>query len=259
MKLSNKILLGLFILVIFVQLFASLKARSIIKKATSESSNVNYSIWLDLLDSDVQEKTFDVKNFDEIKLKFRGNAVIQQADEFKVIVKGPIDFLESEFFRVEKSGDQLSIKCPNIRNYYDDFDIVIMMPELKKAKIEQHTNIKIEGFKENKIKIRLAGDNYLTAQGNKFGHLELNAFGETNCDFQNSSIDETEIRCLGESDIKLDTDELKVEALGETNIDVVMSDGKIKGKIIGEGKVRYSGEIDKNSLVFIGSGNVRRK
>ncbi len=259
MKLSNKILIGLLVFVILFQFFAMLKFRSFVKEAMVSSNTIDRTLWNDLMDSEVIEKNYDFGDFDEVYLKFHGNAIIKQSDAFKITVKGPKDFLSSEYFEIATDGSTLHIECPVYRHSHYEIFTIIEMPSIKKVNGQERLDIIFQDFEENKVKIKIAGDCSVQGNNNAIEFLELDSFGEINFDFANSVIQEAEVRAMGETEVSMKVTDIDIKAFGESDFDLHMNGGRLDGQMIGEGNVNYSGEIGRNSLKFLGPGKVRRR
>lgn len=259
MKLSNKILIGILVFIILFQFFAMLRFRSFVKEAMVSSNNIDHTLWNDLMDSEVIEKDFKIDDFDEVFLKFHGNAIIKQSDDFKVTVKGPKDFLASEYFELETNGNTLHIECPVYRHSHYELFTIIEMPNLKKINGQERLEIILQDFEEDKIKIKIAGDCAVQGNNNKIDFFELEAFGEIDLDFANSVIDHADVRAMGETDVSMKVTDIDIKAFGESNFQLDMNGGKLDGQLIGDGNVNYTGEIGRNSLKFLGPGKVRRR
>ncbi len=259
MKLSNKILIGLLIFVILFQFFAMLKFRSFVKDAMVSSNNIDRTLWNDLMDSEIIEEEFDLDDFDEVYLKFHGNAIIKQSDEFKVTVKGPKDFLSSEYFEIANQGNTLHIECPVYRHSHYEIFTIIEMPSIKKINGQERLDIIFQDFEEDKVKIKIAGDCAIQGNNNAIEFLELDSFGEIKFDFANSVIKEAEVRAMGETDVRMKVTDIDIKAFGESDFDLHMNGGKLDGQMIGDGDVTYTGDIGRNFLKFIGPGKVRRR
>ena len=259
MKLSNKILIGLLTVVIIFQLFSMFYVRSFIKKAMVDSNDINLTIWNDLMDSETTEKEFDFDDFDELTLQMRGNVIINQSTDYKVTVKGPIDFLNSEYFDISTKGSTLEIDCPAYRNSHYELYTIIEMPTLKKIKASERVDIILEGFEEKHLKVQLTGDCALQGNNNRIDDLEIDLFGETDFDFENSIVKKADIRSMGETEVSLEVAEVEIHAFGESDFQLHMNGGDIKGSIIGDGNIEYTGEIDDNKLNFLGPGKVHKR
>lgn len=259
MKNSNKILLTLLVLTIILQLSTMLYVRKIFINATQYSNDIDQTILLDLMDSEPAEKEFEIDNFDELTLKLKGNVIIKQSDEYKVTVKGPIALLNSDYFHLSTKGQTLHIECPLTQQGNHDIYTIIEMPELDRINASRDMDILLEGFSEKHMKIKLTGECTLQGNNNQIDDLEIDTFGDVEVDFKNSSVDYADLRSMGETRIGIEATDVNIRSLGESQYDLDMKGGKIKGSIIGEGNVIYSGEISKNSLNFLGPGKIRKK
>ncbi len=133
------------------------------------------------------------------------------------------------------------------------------MPELKKIKGREQIDIIFNGFDEKNMKVLLTGDCSLQGNNNTINNFELDAFGDIDIDLKNTKIKDTKIKAIGDCDFNMNVKNIKIEAFGHNNFDLVMNGGKLKGSIIGDGHVNYEGRISKNSLKLLGPGKVRKR
>ena len=259
MKLSNKILIGILVIVILFQFFATVKFRSLIKHAMSQNNDIHHTVWNDMMDSEVLEKEFDQSEFSNLKIRIRGNVVIKQSNDYKIIVKAPEKLINSEYLDVSKAGKTLTIKCPTYKKSNNEIDVVIFMPKLTKIKASEDLKIKLEGFDEKYLDMTLTGDCSLTGYNNRIKNLDIDGFGEISVNFKDCEINDVKVRSLGEGEYKLPVNNIKINAIGDSDFDLDMENGKITGTLIGEGNIKYSGELKRENVSFLGPGKVRKK
>ncbi|NPE28309.1 hypothetical protein HNV12_10135 [Methanococcoides sp. SA1] len=259
MKLSNKILIGILALVILFQFFTMLKFRGVIKQAMSTKNEIHRTVWNDLMDSEIVEESFDQTGFNKLKIQLHGNVVIKQSDEYKITVKAPEKLLASEYFSISKDGKLLSVKCPNYRKSNNEIDVIIFMPDLTQLKASEDLEIKVEGFSENHLDMTLTGEVSVKGYDNAIRDLDIDGFGEISVDFEDCKVDDANVRTLGEGEYYLDVENLKITAIGESDFDLEMRGGKITGNVIGEGDIRYSGDLKRENVTFLGPGKVKQK
>ncbi|MBN2282032.1 MAG: DUF2807 domain-containing protein [Candidatus Marinimicrobia bacterium] len=258
MKLSNKILVTFLAIVILFQLAAMLKFRGILKKAMVTNNEIKTSEWQDIMESELTEKNYEFKNFSNVKIQMNGNVVIQQSDNYKILIKAPEKLLESDYFEVSSKNSTLTIKCRSCRKSYDRIDILVFMPKLSHLKITEDLDVKIQGFYEKAMEIDLTGDCSLIGENLSIKNLDIDGFGDITLDLKGCNVTNARVRSLGEGEYCLDVKNLEVKAIGESDFNLNLNEGVISGSMIGDGKISYSGELKKQKISFLGPGKIQK-
>ncbi len=259
MKLSNKILLGLFMAIIILQFGLMMKFRSLLADSVNANSQVNQSILYDLTKSEVVEKSYNIDNFSEMELNFNGNIIIEKADQYAITVKAPIDLQESDYFTLQKKRKTLKINFPAYEFLDTDIDVIVKTPRLDELTLKNRINVKLLNFKQKKFELESSGFCTVYGKNNEFTYLSLDTFGSNDIDFSKTKVIHTDIRSLGETDLNLETETLEIEGFGENDYELKMNGGTLSGTIIGHADIEYYGTIEKNRLKFIGNGKVNQR
>jgi hypothetical protein len=152
-------------------------------------------------------------------------------------VEGAQDLLETLF--VQRRGDFLALRMPKQRNDKRKLTLSATLPELNRLHVQGVVEIRFEGFSSEHLSIRMQGVSKIVGRKGRINALDLRSEGVSRMDLSDLPVEQADLDCEG-----------------VFNIDLSMAGGELSGRVKGTGKVRYGGEVSRETILREGPCNV---
>ncbi len=223
MKLSNKILLGGYILVLFLGV-ASLITLGVWGKKTGIRNN---TISRDYSKAD-KSMTFN-SLFTEVKFSGVFDLDIVKGNESKIDIAGSQDYVDGVSYYLE--GNTLFVKCDDTKSDKNG-KIKVTIPNISVVEINGVGNIDLRDFGTiDDFTLKLQGVFNTEIDDTSIEKLTLNADGVGNIDIRNANIKQLDVKSSLVGDIKVD-----------------LMDAEITGSAKGMGSIKLNGSVKSNNL-----------
>ncbi len=229
MKTSRKLLLvGLAVLVVTI-LILILVGRSLLIEPEYDMEEMGHQETMNL----------DYEGFTGIFID-GWDVDIEKSDDFSINISYPAAM--KNYIEIEKKDDELimtTVSRRGVHLFRQGFDAIITMPSLQSLMVEGTSNVSMEDFEEESIKIGLVGIGKIKAE--------------------NSSVRFLEVTLDGIGDIELNgmiTDNANVYLNGTGEIELNMDGGVLEGVLEGLGSIRYTGYVSNEQIEIDGLGQV---
>ena len=199
-----------------------------------------------------------VNEFDKIDINGKANVILEQGNEYKVVVE--IDSNLLEFVKTEVSGTTLEIYDDKCLEEITTYNIRITTSKLKKLYIYDAVNIKSESIIKSDdlyIKSKGTGEISLGIETEDLeivtsGSATIKLFGST-VNFEIDADDKSTVDAFGLLAKKVDAD-----VDGKANCKINVSD-KFYAKVDDTGSILYIGNPKKVKTKVSGSGSIKAK
>ena len=221
----------------------------------------SFSTDLDSYDSD--RKTFEERDFNEVRVQGGYRVVVRHGSNFRIEAAGRSADLRD--LRIERDGNELNIR-PRRGGIWEVFDnenekvlIVIEMPNIRQLDLAGAVRADLAGFpRQERLEVRQAGASHLRLAGD-FGQLSFSLAGACRTTAQGSA---DELKLAGAGACELTASELRAR---EANIDLagvckarVQVSETLKADAVGACVVEYGGNPASVNTDATGASRVRK-
>ena len=171
-------------------------------------------------EADLESKTFDVDNFDELRVGGAMTVNIEVGPEASMTVRATADDLEEVV--VEQSGDELDIDVQGTLLFGLDGPIFVDLttPSLSELDLRGAVTVNVDDLDSDSLTLRAEGATTVDADGN-VGQLDLKAEGASSIDLGDLTIRHADIEVDGASSIDLTgTSSVEGSLEGASSVDV---------------------------------------
>lgn len=153
-------------------------------------------------EADLESKTFDVDNFDELRVGGAMTVNIEVGPDASMTVRATADDLEEVV--VEQSGDQLDIDVQGTLLFGLDGPIFVDLttPSLSELDLRGAVTVNVDDLDSDSLTLRAEGATTVDADGN-VDQLDLKAEGASSIDLGDMTIRHADIEVEGASSIDL--------------------------------------------------------
>ncbi|MBI3175288.1 MAG: DUF2807 domain-containing protein [Chloroflexi bacterium] len=204
-------------------------------------------------------QTFDVQDFDQIRLGMSGVMYIEQGDDFSLTVEADDNILPIMKVEVEKGVLTIRAK-PEVSGFQSETIIYrVILPELSAIDLSSSADIRVEDFAADSLRVDINGSGNVTFMNLDVASLSVRISGSGDMILPNVSAKTilAEVNNSGSMDVAGETKSLTVKASGSG--DVLME--KLKASTV-EVAVNGSGDVtvwavDTLDVSISGSGYVK--
>jgi len=188
------------------------------------------------------EREYNFTDFDEIYISGGWDVLVIKDDEFRITV----DLYESSEsqYRVSESNGKLKLAMKDVvvSGRIHGASATIYMPELEAVDVEGVVNMNIEGFTEDKLRLKLDGAGSITGEDCDIENFSISSNGAINIDFDQSDIENAEVYIDGAGNIELN-----------------MTGGSLEGNLEGFANLEYSGDVSRLAVEKDGFGSISHR
>ena len=203
------------------------------------------------------EKTFDIKDFENLSIQNSFEVTIVQSNEYKV----KVDCNENieKFLEVSMDGETLNLHMENNKAYYNvTCKAVVYLPNLSSVDVKGASKVNIPDFETEALEIEVSGaanifGNVATNKLNinskgaskihftgQVKHCKILSAGATKIEAKDLLVNELEVEASGASKIVVHAvDELNVNLSGASKFDYYGNPQILNKKISGVGKINH--------------------
>lgn len=189
--------------------------------------------------ADMGLKKITITGFTGIDMKGNWQARIIQGNREQIQVEGPEDLLA--VLSVNRHGNSIAMHMAKQMNDKRKLHLAMTMPMLEALQIKGVADIEISGFQPDRLFIHAEGVSSVRGEKGRAGELIFRGKGVSNLDLYGFPTIRAELDCQG-----------------VVNIDLTMAGGELTGRLMGAGRVRYKGEISRESIRKKGPCSVSR-
>jgi len=234
MKTSNKILAVTGLIILLAILVITIAFRRIMDKSNQVIEE------FDQLQSSPITKEYLLTDFNCVELSGLSRVTITQADQYQILAEGPERLINE--LQVEKKGNRLRLETRFERLKMAGLNTTIKMPAIEALEIYNISQLSLEEFDCDQLKIRIVGAGTITGIDNGIANLDLDCSGAAAVDLRDGSITNADLNISGASTIKL-----------------TMAGGKLSGNASGAGKIIYYGEVSEQDLKTSGAVQLKKR
>ena len=191
----------------------------------------------------VISKSFDLKDFNAIRVNGQADVVFRQSDTYEVTLRTQENIFDYVDFRVEGSTLILELKDRQTAAA-EEYDVTVMAPSLKK--------LEVNGSGDVKIPAGLKSDDDFTVEVNGAGDLDftmincnaliIRANGASDVDANGLDVQKVDIQVNGAGDVELSgkagSADLNVNGAGDIDATRLTVAGEVKKHAAGIARIR---------------------
>lgn len=239
MKNSNKVLLGIGIAAVVIVAAVVITARLIYGSIVivPAAGNVGY---VQPSGTDAT-RSFDLTGFDGVTASGAWDLTVKQGDAYSVVVTVPDNLLDRLDVRTNGSSLNIGMKSGTTLTNWR-MKAAITMPSLESVRLSGANKASFEGFSGNRLEVECSGAAAITASGQGYKDLLLNASGASTGNFRN-----------------LPVVSAKVHISGAGQAELQMEGGTLGGELSGAARVTYWGNVSGQTIQTSGIGGVTHR
>mgnify|MGYP000903185188 CR=1 FL=1 len=195
------------------------------------------------IDTTVQEKRYEVADFDRIETSGFWDINITRGDTFGMVVKAPA-YLADQVIAKERGGTLSIGFLPGTRVSMKEtrVEAAITMPELSRIQSSGGSIIRFDGFSGNELSIDTSGGSDISGKGNTFRNVQMDLSGATNVNLKDSN-----------------TENAVLNISGAGNVEITMTGGDLSGNLSGTANITYYGKISGEHFKKSGFASIQKR
>ncbi|MCU0446424.1 MAG: PspC domain-containing protein [Microscillaceae bacterium] len=164
---------------------------------------------------DNETANLDFEDFEHLELNGFFQLKIKQGDKYKVELPRDND---ANFVQIEQEGNQLQISQKRGKRYSQGIELIITMPNLQSLDLQGASQVEVQNFKLDELKLELSGASKITLNGSA-NVIEAEIAGASHILAYGMPAKKVVLDVAGASDVKVNAqEELIVNAAGASNI-----------------------------------------
>lgn len=239
MRTSNKILLGIAVVILFAGMASVVGIRILSQRYLRESTigmekrNFSEDEWIKV--------EYQFSGFDRLNFLGSWEVDLEQGDSYEVTVHLPEPL--REYLKVEKEGHTLVFDASDIISLRQrQLSARIVLPDLQELKGAGGLQVDMRGFTGKSLTLRAGGALDMAADECRYENLSIEVNGGMNADLRSMPVVNADVNSSGAADLKL-----RLEG------------GRLTGHVSGAANIEYYGTVLENSLSVSGISNVEHK
>lgn len=183
-----------------------------------------------------------------------------QADDYRVVLSAPDNYVELFDFRVEEGELDVDFARKNVNIEAAKVKLLIYTPSLRKIENSGVANVKADSLQAGELKIENSGVGSMKLHNLKATAVDVECSGVGNVELQGYA-ERATLECSGVGGIQaegLKAAAVKAEVSGVGGISCYASE-RLKGEVSGVGSLKYSGNPREKKLNRTGIGKISER